>query len=91
VSYYLFFCFFLVGFYVMFFYHFHYMLLLLGLELILLSVFVLFRYGLSGFLVSWCCFVFLLVLVCMGGFGISLVVSLARCCGRDFWFGGFLL
>ncbi len=91
MSYYIFFSFFVVGFYVIFLYHFHYMVVLLGLEMVLLSVFVFFRYGLAGSLVSWACFVFLLVLVCMGGFGISLVVSLARCRGRDFWSVGFLL
>jgi len=68
----------------MFFYHFHYMVVLLGLEMVLLSIFVFFTYVLTGFLVSWGCFAFLLVLVCIGGFGVSLVVSLARGFGRDF-------
>jgi hypothetical protein len=67
------------------------MFVLLGLEVSLLSVFVLISYGLSCRLVSWCCFVFLLVLVCIGGFGVSLMVSLARCCGRDFWSLGLFL
>jgi hypothetical protein len=84
VSYYVFFGFFLIGFYVMFLYHFHYIIVLLGLEMVLLSVFVFFSYRLTGSLVSWVCFVFLLVLVCIGGFGISLVVALSRCRGRDF-------
>jgi len=37
---------------VMFLYHFHYMIVLLGLEMVLLSVFVFFRYRLTGSLVS---------------------------------------
>jgi hypothetical protein len=60
------------------------MMVLLGLELILLSIFVYFSYVLTGFLVSWGCFAFLLVLVCMGGFSVSLVVGLARVGGQDF-------
>jgi hypothetical protein len=68
----------------MFFYYFHYMIVLLGLELVLLSVFVYLGYSLVGFLVSWGRFVFLLVLVCIGGFSVSLVVGLARSCGREF-------
>jgi hypothetical protein len=84
MTFYLFFLFFGLGFYLMFFYHQHYMLVLLGLELVLLTIFVFFSYIMGGFLASWVCFVFLLVLVCMGGYGVSLLVSLARSRGRDF-------
>lgn len=84
MAFYMIFALFLIGFYLMFFYHFHYIIALLGLEMCLLSVFVFISYLFGGFLSSWVCFVFLLVLVCMGGFGVSLLVNLARCCGRDF-------
>jgi len=36
-------------------------------------------------------FVFLLVLVCIGGFGVSVMVDLARRLGRDFWFFDFVI
>jgi hypothetical protein len=91
VSYYFFFLVFLVGFFVMFFYHYHYMIVLVGLEMVLLSVFVFFCYSLACPLVSWVCFVFILVLVCMGGFGVSLLVGLSRVVGKDFWSVGFFL
>ena len=90
MSYNVFYFVFILGLYVMFFYHFHYMVILIGLEMVLLSVFVFLGNSLAGGLVSWSCFVFLLVVVCMGGYGVSLLVSMARGVGRDFWSVGSL-
>jgi hypothetical protein len=68
----------------------HYIFVFLGLEFMLFSVFLFF--GLVGSVgyVSFSLFFFLLVLVCMGGFGISLLVFFSRCLGRDFWIFKFL-
>jgi len=74
---------------VLLFYGFHYMVMLLCLELAFL--------GLLFFLVGWglsevgmvMVFSFFLVGVCFGGFRISFLVSLSRCWGRDYW-GGVL-
>jgi hypothetical protein len=66
------------------------MILLLLLEMILLAVFLFIGlrlmvvYGVHGL------FSFLLVIVCIGGFGVSLLVSLSRLFGRDFWFFRFV-
>lgn len=76
-------CFF-VGFYLIFFYHSHYLIVLLGLELVLLSVFLGFVIFYFSSLVYFGPFVFLLVLVCMGGFRVSLLVSVSRFYGKDF-------
>lgn len=69
------------------FYNVHYLVLLLRIELILLRV-VYFLYG------SWFggdsllgSFFFFLLMACMGGFSVSLLVSLSRGLGRDFWVG----
>jgi len=35
-------------------------------------------------------FIFLLVLVCMGGYSISLLISIFRGWGNDFWFEVFV-
>jgi hypothetical protein len=62
----------------------HYIIVLLFLESLLLSVFLYFGFG---FIISFGLaglFVFILIIVCMGGFRISLLVSLARFFGRDF-------
>ena len=71
-------------FFIFVFYNVHYLILLLLLEGLLLRSFLLlgisflYLYGLVGL------FVFLLVVVCIGGFGISLLVSVSRFHGRDF-------
>lgn len=68
----------------------HYVFLLLLIELFLLGLFIymcwffFLSFGIMGL------FIFLLVIVCMGGFSISLLVSLARGIGRDFWFSSFI-
>jgi len=75
---------FFIGFLMLIFYRVHYIILLLVIEILLLSTFLvlcvsfLFSEGLSGL------FLFILVMVCIGGFGISLLVSMARLFGRDF-------
>ena|ERR1700712_196623 len=75
---------FLIGFLMLIFYRVHYIIFLLVLEILLLSIFLvvclrfLFSEGLTGL------FLFVLVIVCMGGFRISLLVSIARLIGRDF-------
>jgi len=51
--------------------------ILLGIFLFIILNFISF-YGLFGL------FLFLLLVVCMGGFSVSLLVSLARFFGRDF-------
>uniref|UniRef100_UPI00315CCD5D NADH dehydrogenase subunit 4L n=1 Tax=Allonothrus sinicus TaxID=3138099 RepID=UPI00315CCD5D len=85
------FCFlFLVGFYLIFYFHSHYLIVLLGLEMVLLSVFFSVAVFFFGGLVSFGPFVFLLLLVCMGGFSVSLLVSVSRSFGKDFWRFGFL-
>ena len=72
--------------FVVFLYNVHYVILLLFIEVLLLGVFLLIRfyyflvYGLFGM------FVFLLIMVCMGGFRVSILVFLSRFSGRDFWF-----
>ncbi len=75
---------FLVGFYLVFFFHSHYIIVLLGLELILFSVFVSFVMYYFNSVVYFGSFIFLLVLVCMGGFRVSLLVSISRFFGKDF-------
>jgi len=83
------FCF-LVGFYLVFFFHSHYLIVLLGVELILLSVFLSFVMFYFSCLVYYGSFLYLLVLVCIGGFRVSLLVSLSRFLGKDFWVFGFI-
>jgi len=73
------------------FYNVHYIYLLLILELLLLRTFLLLGcftfvgYGLVGI------FFFLLLMVCMGGFRISVLVRVSRFYGRDFGRSRFLL
>ena len=65
------------------FYSYHYVILLLGLEFIVLSLFL-------GFCVSggrmnsfFLMFFFLVLVVCLGGYGLSLLVALSRVYGRE--------
>nr|QYF07811.1 NADH dehydrogenase subunit 4L [Oribatula sakamorii] len=83
----MFFCFFsfFVGLILVVLYNFHYTILLVGLEVLMLGLFVLLCLGGLGSFSFMGVFLFLLVMVCMGGFGVSLLVSLARSYGRDFW------
>nr|SPC34977.1 NADH dehydrogenase subunit 4L [Paraleius leontonychus] len=77
----------LFGFVIFLFYNVHYLVLLLSIELILLgTLFFLFvNWGGGESLVN--VFLFFLLMACMGGFSVSLLVSLFRGLGRDFWFG----
>jgi len=82
----LFFCLFMFffGVFVISLYNVHYILILLSLEILLLSV-----YGLLGLYFFDCfglygLFFYLMVVVCMGGYGVSLLVYMSRYCGRDF-------
>ena len=81
---------FFFSFFSMVFYNVHYIFILLLLEIILLRVFIflcwffILTFGLRGL------FVFLLVMVCIGGFSISLLVSVSRFFGRDFWYFRFV-
>jgi len=79
-----------VGLYMVFFFHSHYMIVLLGLELVLLSIFFCFRMFYFSSLSYFGSFVYLLVLVCMGGFSVSLLVHISRSFGKDFWCFGFV-
>nr|QFG71649.1 NADH dehydrogenase subunit 4L [Oribatula sp. XFX] len=82
--------FFLFGLFLLFLYSVHYVYILLMIELVLLGSFVFLFFSFFGVLGLYMSFVFLLVVVCMGGFSISLLVSISRCYGRDFWFLKFL-
>lgn len=66
------------------------MVVLLGLELIILSLIVGFGlravFELSFFFV----FVLITVVVCMGGYGVSLLISFSRSSGEDFYGMNFL-
>jgi hypothetical protein len=66
------------------FYNAHYIVLLLLLEMILLGLLFFFvtSYFLGLGLLG--AFVFLLIMVCIGGFSIALLVSVSRLTGRDF-------
>jgi hypothetical protein len=66
------------------------MILLFLLEVLLLGVFLFVGLSFLGVCGIQGMFVFLLVMVCIGGFGISLLVSLSRFIGRDFWFFCFI-
>ena len=67
------------------FFNFHFIILLLRLEIMLLGVFLALCLGyLEGVGVGGI-FFYLLVLVCIGGYGISLLVSLYRGAGCDWW------
>mgnify|MGYP004524283799 CR=1 FL=1 len=81
---------FLRGLFLIFFYNVHFVRLLLFVELSLLGVFLGLFFSFSGGFGIYSSFVFLLVMVCMGGFGISLVVSVSRFFGHDFWFIKFV-
>lgn len=76
--------FFLFGLFLLFLYSVHYVYILLMIELVLLGSFVFLFFSFFGVLGLYISFVFLLVVVCMGGFRISLLVSISRCYGRDF-------
>jgi len=66
------------------------MIVLLLLELILLGVFLFLCVGnFSGFGIQML-FLFLLIMVCIGGYGISLLISSIRFLGRDFSVGNFI-
>lgn len=81
---------FFVSLFLVFFYNRHFIILLLLIELMLLGVLV---YSFSVFIGGYgiySFFIFLLVVVCMGGFSISLLVSVSRFFGRDFWFFKFV-
>ena len=45
-----------------------------------------FSFGVFGGFSFHGLFLFLVVVVCMGGFSISLLVGVSRYYGRDFWF-----
>lgn len=64
------------------------MVILLGLEVMLFSLFMLLCVVYLKLLVGQAAFLYLLVLVCIGGFGVSLLVSVSRSLGKDFWFIG---
>jgi hypothetical protein len=66
------------------------MFILLVLEVLVLSVFMLLGLGLTGRFGLFSLFFFLVVGVCMGGYRVSLLVRVSRCFGRDFWFFSFL-
>lgn len=78
-------CVLLVGFYLIFVFYRHYLLVLLGLEFVMLSVFLFVRVGVGFYYLGVGKFLFLLVLVCMGGFGVSVLVFVSRGHGRDTW------
>jgi len=79
----LFFLFF-VSFIMIIFYNVHYMYVLLLLEILLLRVFMYLVWGFLSVFGLVGLFTFLLILVCMGGFRVSLLISVARLNGRDF-------
>jgi hypothetical protein len=66
------------------------MIVLLGLELIMLSLII--RLSLRVILELSFYFVFVLitVVVCMGGYGVSLLISFSRSSGEDFYGMNFL-
>lgn len=74
-----------------FFYNAHYIVLLLIIELILLRVFLFLFFVFLGVFGLYGPFFFLLVIVCLGGFSVSFLVSISRLFGRDFWFFKFIL
>ncbi len=74
-------CFFFYGFV---FFNVHYMFLLVLLELILFGVFLSFCFGNLASFGYPVLFLFLLVIVCMGGFGVSLLVRVSRSVGKDY-------
>ena len=67
-----------------FHYHLHYIVILLGLEMMLFSLFVLFCTIFLKGILGYGVFLYLLILVCMGGYGVSLLVCLSRSVGKDF-------
>jgi len=71
------------------FYNNYYLLVLLYLEILLFRVFLLVGFG-GGLVGLVGVFIFLLVLVCMGGYSISLLISIFRGWGNDFWFEVFV-
>lgn len=72
------------------FYNVHYIVLLLIVELLLLGIFVYLFFNFFGAAGLYSCFLFILLMVCMGGFRISLLVSISRFFGGDFWFFKFI-
>jgi hypothetical protein len=74
-----------IGFVCFFFYNFYLLVSLISLELIVLTlVFFISTYLInSGHLYGF--FVFLVTSVCMGGYGISLLISLSRETGVSFF------
>jgi len=84
-------CLFLVGMLVISTFHSHYMLVLLGLEMSMLAIFLFFCCFYLSSLGYPGSFLFLMIMVCMGGFRVSLLVYVSRSRGRDFWGFSFLL
>lgn len=60
------------------FYYFHFFIMLLGLELMMLSVYLGFSSVWGRFGDIMISFFFLVVVVCIGGFGLSLLVFFSR-------------
>jgi hypothetical protein len=80
----------LIGFYVVFVFYRHYLLVLLGLEFVMLSVFLFVSVRVGFYYLGVGKFLFLLVLVCIGGFSVSVLVFVCRLSGRDVWKFGVL-
>lgn len=66
------------------FYRAHYIVLLFRVEYLLLGVFVCLFFDFWGLAGLQGAFLFILILVCMGGFRISLLLAASRFFGRDF-------
>jgi len=66
------------------------MFVFLLLEMMLLSLFMVYVLRHASMGGAHSLFVFLLLIVCMGGFGISMVVYISRFFGRDFWLFKFV-
>ena len=82
------FCFFVYAFV---FFNVHYMFLLVLLEFFLFGVFLSFCFGNLTPFGYPVLFFFLLVIVCMGGFAVSLLVRVSRSVGKDHWLLKFLV
>jgi hypothetical protein len=83
------FVFFICGFFSIFYYYFRYMVVLLSLEMLMISLFCFSVVFFFGFFVSFPVLFFLLVFVCMGGFGLSLLVFCSRGLGVDYVSSGY--
>lgn len=81
--------FFVVGLFSIFLYYYSYLIVLLSLELLMLSLVCFVVFSLFSSFVFFPVLFFFLVFVCMGAFGLSLLVFLSRSCGFDYLSYGY--